>query len=107
MGLVADRLTLYQTKNPAHSVTPRQQRYLAVRGASSMLEHPAFLILERSGRVPTSVSPTGDRGFESVSLLQRVRREPGAAATSIDRAVPDTTPGRCCPPQKSNAPVVL
>src|ERR1700719_3163933 len=76
MGLAADRLTLYQTNNPAHSVTPRQQRYLAVRGASSMLEHPAFLILERSGRVPTSVSPTGDRGFESVSLHQRVRCEP-------------------------------
>src|ERR1700720_2062289 len=57
-------------KGPAHSVTPRQQRDLAVRGASSMLEHPA----SRSGRAgyPTSVSPTGDRGFESISLQRGV-----------------------------------
>src|SRR5260370_39354279 len=43
MGLAGDRPTLYRTKDPAHSVTPRQQRYLSVCGASSMLEHPAFL----------------------------------------------------------------
>jgi hypothetical protein len=36
--------TLYRTKDPAHSVTPRQQRDLAVRGASSLLEHPASRI---------------------------------------------------------------
>src|ERR1700719_5103749 len=55
-------------KDPAHSVAPRQQRDLAVRGASSMLEHPA----SRSGRAgyPTSVSPTGDRGLESISLQE-------------------------------------
>src|SRR5271169_1450510 len=55
-------------RDPADSVTPRQQRYLAVRGAFTMLDHSAFL----SWRVQTgchmSVSPTGDRGFESSSL---------------------------------------
>src|ERR1700719_2565866 len=61
MGLVADRVTLYQTNNPAHSVTPRQQRYLAVRGASSMLEHPAFL--SWSGRTGC-LHPSPLRGTE-------------------------------------------
>ena len=41
-------------------------------GASSMLEHPA----SRSGRAgyPRSVSPTEDRGFESISIHRRVMR---------------------------------
>src|ERR1700730_18871204 len=72
MGLAADRPTLDRTKDPAHSVTPRQQRYLAVRGASSMIEHPAFLSWSGRTGCPTPVSPTGDRGFESVSLHRRV-----------------------------------
>jgi hypothetical protein len=59
MGLAADRPTLYRTKDPAHSVTPRQQRYLAVRGACSMLEHRTFLSWSGRSGCPTSVSPYG------------------------------------------------
>ena len=55
-------------RDPAHSVTPRQQRYLAVRGASTMLDHPAFLSWRGRTGCHTSVSPTGDRRFESISL---------------------------------------
>jgi hypothetical protein len=79
MGLAADRPTLYRTKDPAHSVTRRQQRYLAVRGASSMLEHPTFLSWSGRSGCPSSVSPTGDRGFESISLQQRVDYKPDFA----------------------------
>src|SRR6516164_8832312 len=46
-------------RDPAHSVTPRQQRYLADRGASTKLDHSAFLILERSDRVPYIRLPHG------------------------------------------------
>jgi hypothetical protein len=46
-------------RDPAHSVTPRQQRYLADRGAFTMLDHSAFLILERSDRVPYIRLPHG------------------------------------------------
>ena len=46
-------------RDPAHSVTPRQQRYLADRGASTKLDHSAFLILERSDRVPYIRLPLG------------------------------------------------
>jgi hypothetical protein len=46
-------------RDPAHSVTPRQQRYLADRGASTMLDHSAFLIVERSDREPYIRLPHG------------------------------------------------
>jgi hypothetical protein len=46
-------------RDPAHSVSPRQQRYLADRGAFTMLDHSAFLILERSDRVPYIRLPHG------------------------------------------------
>src|ERR1700738_2054889 len=59
-------------RDPAHSATPRQQRYLAIRGASTMLEHPAFLSWRGRTGCPTLVCPTGDRGFESVSLQRGV-----------------------------------
>jgi hypothetical protein len=47
-----DRPTSYRMKDPARSVALRQQRNLAVRGASGMLEHSALLF--RSGRIRTS-----------------------------------------------------
>src|SRR5215468_5815267 len=49
-----DRPTSYREKHPAHSIAQRQQRHLAVRGASSMLEHPAVLF--RSGRIRGHIS---------------------------------------------------
>src|SRR5207244_3749438 len=63
-------------RDPAHSVTPRQHRYLAVRGSSNMLDHPAFLSWRRRTGCHTSVSPTGDRGFESCFLQRRVCEPP-------------------------------
>jgi hypothetical protein len=67
-----DRPTSYRMKDPARSVALRQQRNLAVRGASSMLEHSALLF--RSGRIRSIYrSPLRrDRGFESISLQQGV-----------------------------------
>jgi len=56
-------------RDPAVSVTPRQQRYLSVRGASTMLDHSRSY----PGKVGLGVicpSPPGNRGFESC-LLQR------------------------------------
>ena len=55
-------------RDPADSLTPRQHRYLAVRGASTMLDHPAFLSWRGRTECHTSVSPAGNRGFESISL---------------------------------------
>jgi hypothetical protein len=66
--------TSYRTKDPAHSIALRQQRNPAVRGASSVLEHPALLF--RSGRTRGYISVSwtaGPRGFESSSLQRRVR----------------------------------
>ena len=46
-------------RDPAHSVTTRQQRYLAVRGASTMLDHPASY----PGEVgPGAIHPSPPRG---------------------------------------------
>src|SRR6516164_1140711 len=59
--------------DPADCVIPRQQRYLAVRGASTMLDHGAFLSWRGRTGCHMSVSPTGDRGFEYFSLRRRVR----------------------------------
>jgi hypothetical protein len=57
-------------RDPADSVTPRQQRYLAVRGGSTMLDHSAFLSWRGRTGCHMSLSPTGDRGFESWLLQQ-------------------------------------
>ena len=49
-------------RDPAHSVTRRQQRYLAVRGASTMLDDAAFLSWRGRTGCHTSVSPRGTEG---------------------------------------------
>jgi hypothetical protein len=98
MGLAADRPTLYRTKDPAHFVTRRQQRDLAVRGASSMLEHPAFLSWSGRTGCPTSVSIRGTEGSNpppSSGESDANRRNgyqgelPGTAFPKLSRTHPD------------------
>ena len=76
--------------DPADSVTPRQQRYIAVRAASTMLDHAAFLSWRSLTGCHMSVSPTGDRGFESFSLRQRVRlsRVPRTLSAKVAAVAP-------------------
>src|SRR6516162_589864 len=50
-----------QRSDPADSVTPRQQRYLVVRRASTMLDHVAFLSWRAA---PDVICPSPLRGTE-------------------------------------------
>jgi len=77
-----DRPTSYRMKDPARSVALRQQRNLAVRGASSMLEHSALLF--RSGRIRGHISVSPSSG-------PRVRIHlPPAESPRLDAPLPST-----------------
>ena len=77
-----DRPTSYRMKDPARSLALRQQRNLAVRGASSMLEHSALLF--RSGRIRGHISVSPSSG-------PRVRIHlPPAESPRLDAPLPST-----------------
>jgi hypothetical protein len=72
--LAADRPTLYRTKGPCSFRNPPST---ALSRGPRCLHHarsPGVLILERSDRVPYIRLPTGDRGFEFISLHRWVSK---------------------------------